>query len=440
MGLELALLLGCIVIGSRIGGMGMGTMGGIGLLLFVFIFRLPPGGPPVTVLGMILAVITALATMEAAGGLTYLVGVAEKVMRKRPQNITFVAPFVSYILIFLSGTQHVIYALLPVISEISRKSNIRPERPLSISVIASMQGLIASPISAATVALVSVLTPREVSIPQVMMITIPATLLAVGVGAIVASRMGKNLAEDPVYQEKLKTATFKQATVEKLEGKALRNAKGATFLFFATVAFIVLMGLFPDIRPSHTALVEGQETKKVLAMADAIIILMVAVAGVMMLAFQSDAKKAVSGAIMKSGIVAIISILGISWMGSSFFTGNENTIVAGINQLISGNEWLFGLGLFVLSVLLFSQAATIVTLLPVALALDIPTELILALYPAVNGLFFLPTYGTILAAVSFDPTGTTKIGKYLLNHSFMLPGLVTTTTAVAIALLLSNFL
>jgi anaerobic C4-dicarboxylate transporter len=127
-------------------------------------------------------------------------------------------------------------------------------------------------------------------------------------------------------------------------------------------------------------------------------------------------------------------------MGSSFFQGNQIAIVDSIKGLIEGQQWIFAIGLFVLSMLLFSQAATIVTLVPVGVALGIPAPILIAVYPAVNGYFFLPTYGTVIAAVNFDQTGTTKIGKYLINHSFMLPGLVTTISAVVVALLLSSVL
>lgn len=436
--LELFILLICILIGSRLGGIGMGSMGGLGLFIFVFIFHLPPGGPPVIVLGMILAVITALSAMEAAGGLTFLVSVAEKVLRKHPQRITFIAPFVTYLLIFMSGTQHVIYALLPVISEISRKSGIRPEAPLSISVIAAMHGLIASPISAATVALVGTLAGLDISLIQVMSITIPSTLIAVAIGALVVYPRGKNLKQDPDYIQRLKEGKIEQlGPTSALSGKELFNAKGATFSFFAAVMIVVIIGIFPEIKPSHTTLVDGIEEIAQLDMAQAIMIIMIAISGLIMIFFKAKPAKAVSGPTMRSGIVAVISIMGISWLGSSFFEGNKTDIITGISSLIEGQEWLFGVGLFVLSVLLFSQAATIVTLIPVAIALDIPTPLIIALYPAVNGIFFLPTYGTILAAVSFDQTGTTKIGKFLLNHSFMLPGMVVTTSAVIISLLIT---
>jgi len=440
--IELLIFLACIIIGARIGGVGMGTIAGIGLIIFVFIFKMPQGSPPVIVLGMILAVITALSAMEAAGGLDYLVSVAEKMMRKNPKSITFVAPFVTYILIFASGTQHVIYALLPVISEISRKAGVRPERPMSISVIAAMHGLIASPISAATVAMVGSLAGLDVTLPQVMMITIPSTLIAVFIGALSVMKKGKELKDDPVYQERLAKGLLKdaQTEVKKLEGEELKRAKGSTIMFFLAITVVVIVGMFPALRPVYETIVDGVAKQGQISMGNAIIVIMLATAGLIMIIFKADSGKTVAGKTMKSGIVALISILGISWLGSSFFQGNEVAIVDSISQLIKGQQWVFAIGLFVLSILLFSQAATIVTLIPVGVALGIPAAVLIGVYPAVNGYFFLPTYGTVIAAVSFDQTGTTKIGKYLLNHSFMLPGLVTTTTAVVISLIISTII
>ena len=439
--IELAICLACIIIGSRIGGIGMGVVAGLGLIIFVFVLGMPPGSPPVIVLGMILAVITALSTMEAAGGLDYLVNVAEKVMRKNPKSITFVAPLVTYVLIFASGTQHVIYALLPVISEISVKAGVRPERPMSISVIAAMHGLIASPISAATVALVGSLGGLDVSLPQIMMITIPATLIAVLIGALSVMRRGKELADDPDYREKLEKGLLKdgaKAELKVLEGLELKRAKGSTIMFFTAIIIVVIVGMFPSLRPTYEVMIKGAMQSGQISMGNTIIILMLATAGIIMMFFKAPAAKTVASKTMKSGIVALISILGISWLGSSFYTANQNVIVGSISGMIEGHQWVFAIGLFVLSILLFSQAATVTILIPVGVALGISPSILIGVYPAVNGYFFLPTYGTVIAAVSFDQTGTTKIGKYLVNHSFMLPGLVTTISAVAIALILTT--
>ena len=439
--IELIILLACIVLGARVGGIGLGALAGVGLLIFVFLFGLPPGGPPQSVLGMIIAVITALATMQAAGGLDYLVSIAEKVMRKRPQYITFVAPIVTYLLVLASGTAHVIYALLPVIAEVSRNGKIRPERPLSISVIAGFQGVIASPISAATVAMLGFLLTQGVSLPRLLAITIPSTFLGVVIGSLSVAWRGKNLDADSEYQKRLTTGEVKipQQSIA-IEQKNLFSARGSMLLFMFGIVLVVLIGIFPNLRPAYEVAGSGVAETDQVSMGMAIMIVMIAIAGLILLVFKASPEAALKGTIMRSGITAIICILGISWLGSSFFEGNRSFIVGGISSLLQAYPWTFAVGMFVLSTMLFSQAATVAILMPVGMSLKIPAFTLAALYPAANGIFFLPTYGTLLAAVSFDQTGTTKIGKYLLNHSFMLPGLVTIVSTIIIALLLSKLL
>ncbi|HEY0376855.1 MAG TPA: anaerobic C4-dicarboxylate transporter [Pyrinomonadaceae bacterium] len=439
--IELSILLACIIVGARLGGMALGTVSGIGLAVFVFIFALPPGAPPQTVIGMIVAVITALATMQAAGGLDYLVSVAERIMRRRPQYITFVAPIVTYVLVLASGTTHVIYALLPVIAEVSRKGNVRPERPLSISVIAGFQGVVASPISAATVAMIGLLAAQGVSLPRLLAITIPSTFLGVIVGALSVAWRGKRLSEDEEYRQRLASGAVKPPeALPEMPRKALMNARGSTALFLAGIVLVVLIGIFPNLRPAYEVAGSGGPETDQVEMGRAIMIVMLAVAGLTMILFRASPEAALKGTIMRSGIIAVISIVGVSWLGSSFFEGNRPFIVSGISDLIRSYPWAFAAGMFALSSLLFSQAATVAILMPVGLALNLPAASLIAAYPAANGVFFLPTYGTLIAAVSFDQTGTTKIGKYLLNHSFMLPGLVTIVSTVAIALWLSKVL
>jgi len=391
---------------------------------------------------MIIAVITALATMQAAGGLDYLVSVAERVLRSKPQYITFVAPIVTYLLIFASGTTHVIYALLPVIAAVSRKAGVRPERPLSISVIAGFLGVVGSPISAATVALIGVLGSQNISLASVLAVTVPSTFLGVLAGALSVARRGKPLAEDPDVEARLAApgTTTKPAAAPVLAGRALFNARGSTLLFLAGIVLVVLIGIFPNLRPIYeVAGPEGVETDQV-TMAAAIMIVMIATAGLTMLLFKASPAKALSGNMMSSGISAVICIVGVAWLGSSFFEGNRTFIVGGISGIVEGHPWTFAIGLFALSSMLFSAAATVSILMPVGVALGLPATSLIAFYPAANGVFFLPTYGTLLAAVSFDETGTTKIGKYLLNHSFMRPGLVAVATSIGIGVLLETLL
>jgi len=435
--IELFVLLACIVIGARLGGIGIGTVAGIGLFVFVFVFELPPGGPPGVVIGMIIAVITALSAMEAAGGLDYLVTLAERTMRRHPQYITFVAPIATYLLVFASGTTHVIYALLPIMAEVARKADIPPERPLSISVVAGFQGVRASPISAATVAMLAALAAKGVSLPAMMAVTIPSTFIAVLIGATSVAWRGPRLSDDAEYQRRLASGEIKPPeAMSVLHGAALRNARGSTWLFLAGITIVVLMGVFPGLRPysvTGSEMVDGDQV----SMGTAIMITMIAVSGLIMILFGASPQAAVKGAVMRNGITAIISIIGVSWLGSSFFEGNRALLVEGISNLVRLHPWTFAVGLFGLSSMLFSAAAAVVLLVPIGVALGMSASQLVAFYPAASGNFFLPTYGTLLAAVSFDQTGSTKIGKYLLNHSFMLPGLVTMVSSIVVALLLS---
>jgi anaerobic C4-dicarboxylate transporter DcuA len=252
---------------------------------------------------------------------------------------------------------------------------------------------------------------------------------------------GAELGDDPEYQRRLAAGTITPpAALPALEGDTRRRAVGSCLVFLAAIVAVVLIGIFPGARPEYTALVEGVTETGQVEMGRAIMIIMLAAAGIMMVLFKANPEVAVKGSIMKGGLVALISILGVSWLGSSFFEGNQQAIVGGISSAIQSYPWVFAVGLFALSILLFSQAATVVTLVPVGLALGLPAALLVGAYPAVNGTFFLPTYGTVLAAVSFDQTGTTRIGRYLLNHSFMRPGLVNVIASTAVAMMLARWL
>jgi anaerobic C4-dicarboxylate transporter DcuA len=439
--LQLAILLAAIVLGARRGGMALGPMGGLGLFVFVFLFGLPPGSPPGTVLGMILAVITALSLLEAAGGLDLVVRFAERILRGNPRWVTLLAPLVTYALVLASGTQHVIYALLPVIAEVARKAGIRPERPLSMTVIAAQLGLVASPVSAVTAALVVTLAGAAVGLPQILFVVIPATLAGLAAGTLSVAFRGVELADDPGYRERLAQGKV-TAPAERpdLSAEERRRAIISCAVFLAAIATVVLIGIFPGLRPIYEQAGEGVTETGQVEMGRAIMIVMLAAAGLLLLLARSDPERAIKGGVMKGGLTAVISILGVSWMGSSFFEGNRTAIVSTISATVETHPWVFAVGLFVLSLLLFSQAATIAILGPVAVAIGLPASLVVGAYPAVNGNFFLPTYGTVLAAVSFDQTGTTRIGRYLLNHSFMRPGLVATATSTVVALALARWL
>jgi anaerobic C4-dicarboxylate transporter DcuA len=429
--LQLAVLLAALLIGAKLGGIGLGAMGGMGLFLLVFGFGLPAVSPPWTVVGMILAIVSALSLVEAAGGLDVAVRLAERVLRRNPRRVTLVAPLVTYLLVFASGTQHVIYALLPVIAEVARMAGIRPERPLSASVIASEQGLVASPISAATVTLAATLSGSSFGLPQILMVIIPSTLAGLAAGTLAVAFRGTELADDPEYRRRL--AEGKVASpgpLPELDFAVRKKATGSCVVFLIAVAGVVLLGMFPWLRPRYE--------NAPLEMGATIMMVMLAAAGLVAILFRADPEKAIKGSVMKGGLAAVIAILGLTWMGSSFFEGNKAEIVGGMSALVRSYPWAYAAGLFTLSVLLFSQSATVATLGPVGAALGLPPTLLLGSYPAVNGLFFLPTYGTVLAAVAFDTTGTTRIGRRVLNHSFMRPGLVATGTATVAAIVLAR--
>jgi anaerobic C4-dicarboxylate transporter DcuA len=437
--LELLIVLACIFVGARLGGIALGTTAALGLVVLVFIFGLPPGMPPRTVLGMILAVITAAATMQAARGLDYLIVIADRALRIWPAGITLVAPVIAYVFTLAAGTGHIIYALLPVIAEVSRNAGVRPERPLSISTIASQQAITASPISAATVALLGLLSPAGIHLQTILLIAIPATFIGSLLGALAVMWKGPELKDDPIYQERLSRGLIEAAEVQPvLRGKDLIRARGSVIVFLIAALIVVALGLVPSMRPGYSVSVAGEEHIEQVEMAPAIMIVMLAAAGLNMLLFRASPVTTVKGSIMNAGMVALISIAGLGWLGSSFFEGNRHVIIGSISGVVQQHSWVFALGLFALSILLASQAATVVTLVPVGIALGISPSVLIAIFPAVNGYFFLPTYATLLAAISFDQSGTTRIGKYVLNHSFMLPGMVATVSSVLLALLIAK--
>jgi anaerobic C4-dicarboxylate transporter DcuA len=433
--IELLILLGCIIIGARIGGLGLGVMGGVGLAVFAFVFGLQPTTAPIDVMLMILAVITAAGALQAAGGMDYLVYLAEKALRKNPKRITFVAPLVTYLFTFCAGTGHVAYSVLPVIAEVARESGVRPERPLSIAVIASQQAITASPISAATVALVAMLADFHVTLLDIMMVCIPSTLIACMIAAVIASKTGKELKDDPIYRKRLKEGL---APIKRAKGEyvATKSAKISVAIFLIAALSVVLFGSFESLRPGW--MVDGEFVR--MGMPETIEIIMLTAAAVMILWCKANVEKIVSDSVFKAGASAVVAIFGIAWMGDTFFHGNAEQITQSISSLVTSAPWLFATALFALSILLYSQAATVRTLMPLGITLGIHPALLIAMFPAVNGYFFIPNYPTVVAAINFDRTGTTRIGKYILNHSFMVPGLVSTVGAVVIGILLSSIL
>ena len=431
--LQLLFVLVAIIIGARLGGIGLGVLGGLGLAVLTFVFGLEPTSPPIDVMLMIVAVIAAASCMQAAGGLDLMVKWAEKLLRKNPSKITLLSPLVTYIFTFIAGTGHVAYSVLPVIAEVATETKIRPERPLGIAVIASQQAITASPISAATVALLSMLSGYHISLMDILMISVPCTLIGVLAGAFCSLHVGKELAEDPEYLRRIANGEF---TSDQYRTKGVENHRAALLsvvIFIAATIGIVLFGSMTELRPWFS-LPDGSSRQ--MQMAHIIEILMLSAAALILLVTRTDGIKAVQGSVFSAGMQAVVAIFGIAWMGDTFIGGNMEELKGSIEHIVTEMPWLFGLALFVMSILLFSQAATIRAMLPLGIALGISPYMLIALFPAVNGYFFIPNYPTVVAAINFDCTGTTHIGKYVLNHSFMMPGLVATGVSVALGLLI----
>ena len=426
--LQLLFVLVAIIVGARLGGIGLGVMGGVGLAILTFVFGLQPTAPPIDVMLMIVAVISAASCMQAAGGLDYMVKLAERLLRRNPSQVTILSPLVTYLFTFVAGTGHVAYSVLPVIAEVATETKIRPERPLGIAVIASQQAITASPISAATVALLGLLTGFDITLFDILKITIPATLIGVLVGAFLSKKVGKELLEDPEYLRRLEAGMIDTKHVELHDVKNMFHARISVIIFSAATLLIVLFGSIPAMRPVFNG--------TALDMPAIIEILMLCAAAVILLISRTDGIKATQGSVFPAGMQAVIAIFGIAWMGDTFINGNITELTGSIEGIVRQMPWLFGLALFVMSILLYSQAATVRAIVPLGIALGISPMMLIALFPAVNGYFFIPNYPTVVAAINFDRTGTTGIGKWILNHSFMMPGMVATIVSIVVGLLL----
>jgi anaerobic C4-dicarboxylate transporter DcuA len=433
---QFAVVLAAIWMGSRFSGVGLGLWGAVGLLILVVAFGVTPTSPPIDVMLIILAVIMAASVMDAAGGIDFLVRIAERIIRANPKYVTIVAPLTTWSFTFVAGTGHIVYPLLPVIYETAHQSGIRPERPMAVATIASQQAITASPVAAATAAMIGLFSEKGLTqwgLPEILMVCVPATLTGVIAAAIVSMFLGKDLKDDPEYQARLAAGEIPapKALGEKTPLKP--GAKTSAYIFLAGVALVVLFGFFPSLRQLPGA-------KAPLAMPLVIEIVMMSVAAIMLAVTKVHVDEVPKTATLRAGVVAVIGIFGLAWLGDSFIAAHKDVIVPAIGEWAKAAPWTFAFGLFFASVLLYSQAATTRALMPLGVALGIPPQFLIAMFPSVNGYFFIPTYGSLIAAINFDLSGTTRIGKYVLNHSFMIPGLVATSAAVVTGLFLARLM
>lgn len=440
--LQFAIVLVLIFKGARVGGIGLGIYGMVGVFILVFVFGMKPGNLPIDVMLIIVSVITAAAALQAAGGLDYLVGLAAKFLRKHPTHITYFGPLTTWLFCLVAGTAHTCYSLLPIISEIATNSKIRPERPLSVATISASLGITGSPVSAATAAIIStdLLGGAGIELKDVMMICIPASLIAILVAAFVQNHIGKELVDDEVYKERVAKGIIDPEHDSKLIDEMIKNpnprAKYAVVAFLLGVLMVVVFGSVPTLRPSF--MVDGMLHR--VTMPETIEIVMMSVAALILVVGKANVHDAVKGNVFGAGMNAMVAIFGIAWMGDTFFNGNLAFFKEHIANVVTQYPFLFAIALFFMSIMLFSQAATVRTLYPLGIGLGIAPLALVAMFPAVNGYFFLPNYPTTVAAINFDRTGSTHIGRFVVNHSFQVAGFITTFVSIGVGYLIIQFM
>ena len=476
--IQLLIVLLALWVGSRYGSLALGAISGIGLALLVFGFGLKPGTPPTDVIYIIIAAVTCAGVLQASGGMDWMIQVAERLLRKHPDRITFLAPLTTFFLTVLVGTGHVVYTLMPIICDIALKKGIRPERPCGVASIASQVGITCSPIAAAVVAFsaISASNGFHVNNLQIIMVTIPACICGLMAAAAASYHRGLDLDKDQKFQERLKDPAQYQYiygnTATTLDKVISKDSKRAVYIFLGALAIIVLFSIVQmfggNLLPSYDTVqavkggpasitLEGGVTetakqlatagivmegvtetvKKPLAMNLVIQIIMISAAALMIIFCKAKPKKAVGGAVWQSGMVAVVAIYGIAWLADTYFGNYMKEMQLMLTDLVSAYPWTIAIAFFLVSVLINSQGAVVVAMLPLAYTLNIEGWILLGVLPSVYGYFFIPNYPSDIATVNFDRSGTTVIGKYLLNHSFMMPGLISVITSTLVAYAIS---
>ena len=449
--LQLLIVLAALYVGSRYGSLALGAISGIGLAILVLGFGMKPGNPPTDVIYIIIAAVTCAGIMQAAGGMDWLIQLAEKLLRKHPEHITFLAPLCTFFLTVLVGTGHVVYTLMPIICDISLKKGIRPERPCGVASIASQVGITCSPIAAAVASFVIISNENgfDINNLQVIAVTIPACLCGLMAAALCSYKRGKDLDKDPVFLErKANPKMYKYMygeTQSLLDQEIDKSAKMSVYIFLGALLLITLYSFFQiigcDIRPqvgTGKFAADGTEITKPIGMNIIIQIVMITAAALMIIIAKAKPRRAIAGAVWQSGMVAVVAIYGIAWLADTYFSNYLPQMQDGLQGIVSKYPWAISLAFFTVSVLVNSQGAVVVAMLPLAYSLGIPGPVLLGVLPSVYGYFFIPNYPSDIATVTFDRSGTTRIGKYLLNHSFMMPGMVSVIVSTIVATLITK--
>lgn len=423
--IQLAIILVCLFYGAKKGGMALGLLGGVGLVILVFGFGLPPGKPPVDVMLVIIAVVAASATLQASGGLDVMLQIAERLLRKNPKYISIVAPFVTCILTMLCGTGHVVYTILPIIYDAAIKNDIRPERPMAASSIGAQMGIIASPVSVAVVSLVAMLNGvtingQSLEFLDLLAITIPSTLLGILAIGIFSWFRGKDLDKDPVFQAFISVPENHDyvygGSVTLLNTKLPKINWVAMWIFLGSIAVVALLGAFTELRP----LINGKPLSMVLV----IQMFMLLAGALIIIVCKTNPSQISKNEVFRSGMIAIVAVYGIAWMAETMFGAHMDEIKGTLGALVKDFPWAYAIVLLLVSKFVNSQAAALAAVVPIALGIGVDPAYIIASAPACYGYYILPTYPSDLAAIQFDRSGTTRIGKYVINHSFILPGLI----------------
>lgn len=466
---ELIVVLVALWVGARYGSLALGAISGIGLAVLVFCFNLKPGDPPTDVIYIIIAAVTCAGMLQASGGMDWMIQIAERLLRKHPDRITFLAPFTTFFLTVLVGTGHVVYTLMPIICDIALKKGIRPERPCGIASIASQIGITCSPIAAAVVAFstISAQYGFHVTNVQIIMVTIPACIVGILMASLASYHRGLDLDKDPEFQAKLKDpvkrAYIYGSNATTLDKKISKDSKRAVYIFLGALALILIISIPQmfgvNILPhwdsiqavdgagnvtvfGRTQITAAQLAKagvvlsgytevvqKRLTMNVVIQIIMLTATALMIIVSKAKPKAAVQGAVWQNGMVAVVAIYGIAWMSNTYFDNYLPQMEQILGGIVGQYPWTIAIAFFLVSVLINSQGAVVVAMLPLAYSLHIEGWVLLGVLPSVYGYFFIPNYPSDIATVNFDRSGTTVIGKYLLNHSFMMPGMIHVITA-----------
>ena len=428
--LEVIVVLGAIFFGARLGSIGIGYAGGVGVLLLTLGLGLKLGAIPIDVILIIMSVIAAIAAMQVAGGLDYLVSLAEKILRKNPKQITFLAPIITYVMTLLAGTGHTAFSTLPVIAEVAKEQGIRPSRPLSIAVVASQIAITASPISAAVVFFGSLLDEKfHIGYLQLLAICIPSTFLACMIAAFVSNFLGQDLKDDPIYQDRVAKGLVKIRGSLQLDIQP--HAKLSVLIFLLAIVAVVV---YATLISKNIGVIKNP----VLPRDSAIMLFMLTAATFISFFCKINTARVLNASTFKSGMSACICVLGVAWLGDTFISNHIEQIKAYAGDLLNVYPWLLAVILFFASTLLYSQAATTKALMPSAILLGVSPVTAIASFAAVNALFVLPTYPTLLAAVEMDDTGSTRIGKFVFNHPFMIPGIVAIVLSVAFGFIIGG--